>query len=140
VKEWTYEEVVGFLLRGVDERLLMLKDEEELKKFRDNVREFTTKIVMGEKEEKEKLIKAAKVGTMQIIASIPVITPVITAMLQVITGEDMDTKMDTLGKKIDGLGTKMDTLGTKMDKMLSLQEKTLQVLDERLPKIKEEGR
>jgi hypothetical protein len=102
-------------LSGVDIKRLRRGDEKELSRFRRNLAIFIKRLFTVKPEQKQKEISTIKTGSLELISQIPVITPVITAMFQVITGEDLGGKIDGLAGKIDGLGSKMDNLSSKMD-------------------------
>ena len=152
--EWTYDNFIREAMKGTDEEKLSLGEEREIKKFRVNLSKLMRQIQEEPPERKIKAVKVIKAAAFSLMAQAPVITPVITAMLQVVTGEDlggkidglsakMDTlseKMDTLSEKMDALGDKIDILGSKMDRMLGLQQETIDlvkrgisILEERLP-------
>lgn len=121
--KWTYEKIMEILIGGLDQEKLKENDEEELSKFRQNLASFMIKLFEEEPKSKESAIRVIKAGIFSLIAQIPVVTPIITAMLQVITGDDLGTRMDegfrTLSSKIDEGFKRMDegfrTLGSKMD-------------------------
>jgi outer membrane murein-binding lipoprotein Lpp len=101
-------------LRGVDIKRLKRGDEKELSRFRGNLAIFIKRLFTVKPEQKQKVISTIKTGSLELISQIPVITPVITAMFQVITGEDLGSKMDGLASKMDGLASKIDDLGNKL--------------------------
>jgi hypothetical protein len=137
--------LVEKFLEGIDEDSLRRGEVWSLERFKANVGKIGVEMLGEPPEVKEKVLSGVKAAGLQLIANIPIVTPIITAFLEVATSEDLGGKVDKLGNKIDSgfrnlgekmdnLGEKMDNLGEKMDRMLGLQEKTLTILDERLPK------
>lgn len=122
-KWWNYSNLLKRAIKGVNIEKINLNDEKELKKFRENIAEIMKDIFSQPPDIKNKAIQAIKVGVFELMSQIPVITPVITAMLQTITSEDLSSKIDNLSKE----------LGSKMDENIKLSKKILSVLDERLP-------
>jgi hypothetical protein len=119
--DWSIEYIIRKLLDGVDRSKLALEDEREFRKFRKNMAKLISNLLKEPPERKQMGVNAIKAGAFQIIASIPVVTPIITAMLQVVSGED-------LGSKIDGL---RDYLGNKLDRIAKeLHEDHIQILNE----------
>lgn len=98
-------------MAGLDEEKLLQNNEEELKKFRTNLISLVFEVMGQEEEEKRRSLEALKMGALSMIAQIPVLTPVVTAMLQVILSDDMGLRM-TLGFKM--LSNKMDAGFTMM--------------------------
>jgi len=145
--EWTYDNFIREAMKGTDEEKLSLGEEREIKKFRVNLSKLMRQIQEEPPERKIKAVKVIKAAAFSLMAQAPVITPVITAMLQVVTGEDLggkidglSAKMDTLSEKIDALGSKMDTFSEKMDtlseKMDTLSEK-MDTLSEKMDTLSE---
>lgn len=136
------DEFLRLMLEGVDVEALAAGDSRELDKFKVNMLKVGRMIYSKPPAERARWFSALRAGSLQLIAQIPVITPMLTAILESATGEDLGSKIDALGRdlggKIDAVGRE---LGSKMDQMLSLQRETinllariLNVLEERLPR------
>ncbi len=123
------------IMKGINEDAINAGDEREIKKFRINISKILMEMLKQKGEEKKKMIESLKASAFALLAQIPIITPVVTALLQTITSEDLGNKIDILGKdlgsKMDTLGGKMDTLGSKMDKLLELQIRAEKKAEER---------
>lgn len=125
------DEFLRLMLEGVDVEALAAGDSRELDKFKVNMLKVGRMIYSKPPAERARWFSALRAGSLQLIAQIPVITPMLTAILESATGEDLGSKIDALGRE----------LGSKMDQMLSLQRETinllariLNVLEERLPR------
>jgi hypothetical protein len=123
--EWNIYNLRKEILKGLNEELLYKEDPVQIQQFRENIAKVIEMYIEEPPEIRTKAQRVVKASAFTLLAKIPVITPIITAMLQVITGDD-------IGAKLDNLAYKMDSLGYKMDKMLSLQEKTLSLQEKTL--------
>jgi len=116
------------VLKGINAKRLARGDRQALKKFRENIARLVADIVRDTPENKQKRLETFKAGAWELIAQVPVITPVVTAMFQALLGEDLGTKMDQM------LDLQRKTLAVG-EKTLERTERILNVLDERLPPL-----
>ena len=109
---WEQQKVVERATEGVDVKKANEGDAEEQRKFRENIAGIMRELFRLSPPQKRKALQALKEGAFSLMSEIPVITPVITAMLQTITTDDLGEKMD---KGFRELGEKMDEGFKKMD-------------------------
>ena len=109
------DEFLRLVLEGVDVEALAAGDNRELERFKANMLRVGRMIYSKPPAERARWFSALRAGSLQLIAQIPIITPMLTAILESATGEDLGSKIDALGSKIDALGGKIDALGSKVD-------------------------
>ena len=109
---WEQQKVVERAIDGVDVKKANEGDAEEQRKFRENIAGIMRELFRLSPPQKRKALQALKEGAFSLMSEIPVITPVITAMLQTITTDDLGEKMD---RGFRELGEKMDEGFKKMD-------------------------
>ncbi|MDW8025273.1 MAG: hypothetical protein RMK18_05325, partial [Armatimonadota bacterium] len=105
------DEFLSLMLEGVDVEALAAGDTRELEKFKVNMVKVGRMIYSKPLAERARWFSALRAGSLQLIAQIPVITPMLTAILESATGEDLGSKIDALGRD---LGDKIDTLGRNL--------------------------
>jgi len=121
------------ILKGINTKRLAKGDHYALHKFRQNIARVVADIVRDKPENKRRRLEAFKAGAWELIAQVPVITPVVTAMFQALLGEDLGMKMDRmLELQRENITISKKTLAVS-EKTLDRTEHILKVLDERLP-------
>ena len=119
------------ILKGIDKEKLSLEDKNELRKFRENLSVYMQKVFAENGEDKKKIVKAMRAGSFALIAQIPVVTPVITAVLEIITSEDLGEKMDIMidlqKQTVELQKQTIQSIDTKFDTMIELQKQTIEL-------------
>ena len=132
---WEQQKVVERATEGVDVKKANEGDAEEQRKFRENITKIMLELFQLSSPQKRKALEALKGGAFSLMSQIPVITPVITAMLQTITTDDLGERMD---RGFRELGEKMDRgfreLGEKMDEGFNRMEEWFKKMDEQAEK------